>query len=48
MIDFGPMLANPSVLIFGAAGQFGIFLTLLLALGLGFPFFLSMILGGGQ
>jgi sodium ion-translocating decarboxylase beta subunit len=36
MIDFGPMLANPSVLIFGAAGQFGIFLTLLLALSLGF------------
>jgi oxaloacetate decarboxylase beta subunit len=36
MIDFGPMLANPLVLIFGAAGQFGIFLTLLLALALGF------------
>lgn len=36
MIDFGPMLANPTVLIFGAAGQFGIFLTLLLALSLGF------------
>jgi sodium ion-translocating decarboxylase beta subunit len=36
MIDFSPMLANPSVLIFGAAGQFGIFITLLLALGLGF------------
>ena len=36
MIDFGPMLANPSVLIFGAAGQFGIFLTLILALVLGF------------
>ncbi len=36
MIDFGPMLANPVVLIFGAAGQFGIFITLLLALGLGF------------
>jgi oxaloacetate decarboxylase beta subunit len=32
MIDFGPMLANPKVLIFGAAGQFGIFLTLFLAL----------------
>ncbi len=32
MIDFSPMLANPKVLIFGAAGQFGIFLTLLLAL----------------
>lgn len=37
MIDFGPLLANPIVLIFGAAGQFGIFLTLLLALALGFP-----------
>jgi carboxybiotin decarboxylase len=37
MIDFGPMLANPSVLIFGAAGQFGIFLTLLLALAIGWP-----------
>jgi oxaloacetate decarboxylase beta subunit len=36
MIDFGPMLANPVVLIFGAAGQFGIFLTLLLALAMGF------------
>ncbi len=36
MIDFTPMLANPRVLIFGAAGQFGIFLTLLLALQLGF------------
>jgi sodium ion-translocating decarboxylase beta subunit len=36
MIDFGPMLANPIVLIFGAAGQFGIFITLLLALSLGF------------
>jgi sodium ion-translocating decarboxylase beta subunit len=36
MIDFGPLLANPVVLIFGAAGQFGIFLTLLLALSLGF------------
>ena len=36
MIDFGPMLANPIVLIFGAAGQFGIFLTLLLALWAGF------------
>ena len=36
MIDFGPMLANPAVLIFGAAGQFGIFLTLFLALQLGF------------
>jgi carboxybiotin decarboxylase len=37
MIDFGPMLANPRVLIFGAAGQFGIFLTLILALAIGWP-----------
>ncbi|MBI4283931.1 MAG: sodium ion-translocating decarboxylase subunit beta, partial [Chloroflexi bacterium] len=37
MMDFGPLLANPIMLIFGAAGQFGIFLTLLLALALGFP-----------
>lgn len=37
MIDFGPMLGNPIVLIFGAAGQFGIFLVLLLALALGLP-----------
>jgi carboxybiotin decarboxylase len=36
MIDFGPLLANPKVLIFGAAGQFGIFITLLLALAIGF------------
>lgn len=37
MIDFGPLLENPKILMFGAAGQFGIFLTLLLALALGFP-----------
>ena len=37
MTDFGPLLENPKVLLFGAAGQVGIFLTLLLALGLGFP-----------
>ncbi|MBI2934133.1 MAG: sodium ion-translocating decarboxylase subunit beta [Chloroflexi bacterium] len=36
MIDFGPVIANPIVLLLGAAGQFGIFLTLLLALALGF------------
>jgi carboxybiotin decarboxylase len=37
MIDFGACLENPKILLFGAAGQFGIFLTLLLALALGFP-----------
>lgn len=31
MIDFGPLLQNPKLLLFGAAAQFGIFLTLLLA-----------------
>lgn len=28
MIDFGPILANPKLMIFGAAAQFGIFFTL--------------------
>src|SRR5512137_3051892 len=31
MTDFGPVLANPSTFLLGAAGQFGIFLTLALA-----------------
>jgi oxaloacetate decarboxylase beta subunit len=36
MTDFTPLLAEPKLLLFGAAGQLGIFLTLLLALALGF------------
>lgn len=36
MTDFGPLLDNPKILLLGAAGQFGIFLTLALALLLGF------------
>ncbi|MDN5314440.1 MAG: carboxybiotin decarboxylase [Clostridiales bacterium] len=36
MTDFGPLLANPKSLILGAAAQFGIFLTFLGALFLGF------------
>ncbi|MBO5298982.1 MAG: sodium ion-translocating decarboxylase subunit beta [Clostridia bacterium] len=36
MIDFGPLLANPKMMLFGAAAQFGIFLTLSLASFLGF------------
>lgn len=36
MIDFGPLLSNPKLLIFGAAAQFGIFFTLGLATLLGF------------
>ena len=31
MIDFGPILSNPKLMIFGAAAQFGIFMTLSLA-----------------
>ncbi len=36
MTDFGPLLENPKMVLLGAAGQFGIFCTLLLALALGF------------
>lgn len=36
MIDFGPLLSNPKLMIFGAAAQFGIFFTLSLAALLGF------------
>ena len=31
MIDFGPILSNPKLMLFGAAAQFGIFFTLCLA-----------------
>ena len=31
MIDFGPILSNPKLMLFGAAAQFGIFLTFCLA-----------------
>jgi sodium ion-translocating decarboxylase beta subunit len=37
MTDFGPLLENPRMALLGAAGQLGIFLTLLLALLLKFP-----------
>ncbi|MBR5295074.1 MAG: sodium ion-translocating decarboxylase subunit beta, partial [Clostridia bacterium] len=36
MIDFGPVLSNPKLMIFGAAAQFGIFFTLCLGLLVGF------------
>jgi sodium ion-translocating decarboxylase beta subunit len=36
MTDFSPLLENPKIILLGAAGQFGIFLTLLLALAVGF------------
>jgi oxaloacetate decarboxylase beta subunit len=37
MIDFSPLLAHPKMVLLGAAGQFGIFGTLILATLLGFP-----------
>ena len=37
MIDFGPLLGNPKMFLFGAAAQLGIFLTLARASALGFP-----------
>jgi oxaloacetate decarboxylase beta subunit len=36
MTDFGPLLENPKMVLVGAAGQFGIFGTLMVALLLGF------------
>ncbi len=35
MIDFGPLLKNPKLLLFGAAAQFGIFFTILVAAAIG-------------
>ncbi|MCL4878305.1 MAG: sodium ion-translocating decarboxylase subunit beta [Anaerolineae bacterium] len=37
MIDFSPLLALPRMVLLGAAGQFGIFGTLILATLIGFP-----------
>ena len=45
MIDFGPLLSNPKMLLFGGAAQFGIFLTVVLAVLLGFPLKDAMSIG---
>jgi oxaloacetate decarboxylase beta subunit len=45
MTDFSPLLENPKILLLGAAGQFGIFLTLILALAFGFPFLEAVSIG---
>ncbi len=37
MIDFGPLLSNPKLILFGAAAQAGIFATIVVAVLLGFP-----------
>ena len=36
MIDFGPLLSNPKMFMFGAAAQFGIFFVVIVAVILGF------------
>lgn len=36
MIDFGPLLSNPKMFLFGAASQFGIFCAILIAALMGF------------
>ena len=36
MTDFGPLMENPKMALLGAAGQFGIFSTLLLSLAIGY------------
>ena len=41
MIDFGPLLSNPKMFLFGAGAQFGIFAAILLAVLLGGTVFLS-------
>ena len=51
MIDFGPLLTNPKLMLFGAAAQFGIFFTLCMA-SMFFPdfrdFFSNAIIGAAD
>ena len=45
MCDFGPLLANPTVFLFGLAAQMGIFLTMGIALLLGFNVYEAASIG---
>ena len=45
MIDFGPLLSNPKMLLFGGAAQLGICITVILAVLLGFPLKDAMSIG---
>ena len=47
MIDFGPLLSNPKMFLFGAAAQFGIFFTLVVAVRRGGPVRHLLHPGGG-
>jgi Na+-transporting methylmalonyl-CoA/oxaloacetate decarboxylase beta subunit len=46
MIDFSPLLAQPKMALLGAAGQFGIFGTLILAIALGFSIWTCPVIFG--
>ncbi len=51
MTDFGPLISNPKSMLIGAAAQFGIFLTLIGAVALGFDLAASAsiaIIGGAD
>lgn len=43
--DFGPLIANPKTLLLGAAAQFGIFMTFIGAILLGFPILQAAAIG---
>ncbi len=45
MCDFGPLLENPKIFLLGAPGNFGIFITIALALALGFTQLESVAIG---
>ena len=45
MTDFGPLIANPKSLIFGAAAQLGIFIAFILALAMGNSVWFTQALG---
>jgi len=45
MTDFGPLLENPKMALLGAAGQIGIYATLLLALWIGFDIYEAASIG---
>ena len=45
MIDFGPLLANPRLMLFGAAAQFGIFFTFSMARLVGFGIYDAASIG---
>ena len=45
MCDFTPLLANPKMFLFGAAAQFGIFLTIVLAALLGYDIYEAASIG---